>query len=109
MVEDAVDDDVISETSSISKVSNTIVSTKLRDGKKKINQYILLRCIGMGQFGKVRLVHNTEDDLKYAMKAVKKKKKLKGFQAGAKETPSELESVMQEIAIMKKLVSRHIS
>lgn len=89
-------------TSVVSKVSHTIISQKLRDGKKKINQYILLRCIGMGQFGKVRLVHNTEDDKQYAMKAIKKKKKLRGFQCG--KDNEELEDVMQEIAIMKKLV-----
>lgn len=39
------------------------------------------------------------------MKSVKKKKKLKGFKCGGKDTNADFEGVMTEIAIMKKLVS----
>ena len=71
--------------------------------------------IGKGSFGKVKLVYDTDDNNKpYAMKTVKKRKKLKGFMrpppgVGGGSGPTNLinEEVMQEIAIMKKLVSRY--
>lgn len=80
---------------------------KLKDGKKKINQYIVMKEIGKGTFGKVKLVYNTEENNKqYAMKTVKKRRKMKGFMKGSLVgTGSNIDEVMQEIAIMKKLVS----
>ncbi len=64
----------------ISKVSRSVLSTKTRDGKKKINQYIVMRQLGSGNFGKVKLVYDTEDSNNpYAMKIIKKKKKLTGL------------------------------
>lgn len=66
--------------SQISKYSKSVISTKMKDGKKKINNYIVLKEIGKGSFGKVKLVYDTDDNNKpYAMKTVKKRRKLKGF------------------------------
>jgi serine/threonine protein kinase len=80
-----------------------VISTKTRDGKKKINQYIVIKLIGKGNFGKVKLVFNTEEDDKpYAMKCIPKRKKIKGLIGG--KITSELDDIMNEIAIMKKLV-----
>ena len=80
-----------------------MISTKTRDGKKKINQYIVIKLIGKGNFGKVKLVFNTEEDDKpYAMKCIPKRKKIKGLIGG--KITSELDDIMNEIAIMKKLV-----
>ena len=63
-----------------------------------------MRLIGKGNFGKVKLVYNTEEDNKpYAMKSIPKKKKIKGLIGG--KLTSELDDIMNEIAIMKKLVS----
>ena len=56
-----LDDDNISM---FSKISHSVISTKLKDGKKKINQYIIMKEIGKGAFGKVKLVLNTEEDNK---------------------------------------------
>lgn len=73
-----------------------------------------MREIGSGTFGKVKLVLNTEENNKqYAMKAVKKKLgKFKSFLMNKAKTPRgdstgnpEIDNVMREIAIMKKLVS----
>jgi serine/threonine protein kinase len=48
----------------------------MRDGKKKINQYIVMKEIGQGTFGKVKLVYNTDENNKpYAMKTVKKRRR----------------------------------
>ena len=89
--------------STFSKYSRSVISTKTRDGKKKINQYIVMKLIGKGNFGKVKLVLNTdEDDKPYAMKCIPKRKKIKGLIGG--KITSELDDIMNEIAIMKKLV-----
>lgn len=86
-----------------SVISRSVISTsKQRDGKKKINQYIVMKEIGKGSFGKVKLVLNTEEANKpYAMKVLSKSKLSRIF-VGKKRTA--MENVMQEIAIMKKLV-----
>lgn len=62
------------DTSSV--ISRSIISTtKQRDGKKKINQYIVMKEIGKGSFGKVKLVLNTDEDNKpFAMKTLSKKR-----------------------------------
>lgn len=93
-------------TSTFSKVSKSVKTMKMRDGKKKINQYIVMREIGKGTFGKVKLVYNTEENNKpYAMKTVKKRRKFSGFNKGAPQSStSTVDEVMSEIAIMKKLV-----
>lgn len=58
--------------------------------------------IGKGSFGKVKLVLNTEEENKpYAMKALSKTKLNRIF-VGKQRTA--MHDVMQEIAIMKKLV-----
>jgi serine/threonine protein kinase len=91
------------DKSTFSKYSRSVISTKTRDGKKKINQYIVMKLIGKGNFGKVKLVLNTEEDDKpYAMKCIPKRKKIKGLIGG--KITSELDDIMNEIAVMKKLV-----
>ena len=65
--------------STFSKISHSIISKKLPSGKKKINQYIVMKVIGKGSFGKVKLVLNTEENNKsYAMKTIQKKKRMLG-------------------------------
>ena len=88
--------------SRISLVSRSVLSTRQRDGKKKINQYIIMNQIGKGSFGKVKLALNTEENNKpYAIKMLSKKKLSRIF-VGKKRTA--MHDVMQEIAIMKRLV-----
>lgn len=89
--------------SRISLVSKSVISTRQRDGKKKINQYIVMKEIGKGSFGKVKLALNTDEHNKpYAMKMLSKQKMSRIF-VGKKRTA--MENVLQEIAIMKRLVS----
>ena len=62
-----------------------------------------MKDIGKGSFGKVKLVLNSEENNKaYAMKVLSKRRLGKVF-VGRNRTA--MEDVMQEIAIMKKLVS----
>ena len=59
-----------------------------------------MKLLGKGNFGKVKLVYNTEENNKpYAMKSIPKKKKIKGLIGG--KISSELDDIMNEIAIMK--------
>lgn len=62
-----------------------------------------MKDIGKGSFGKVKLVLNSNENNKpYAMKVLSKRKLNKIF-VGKNRTA--MHDVMQEIAIMKKLVS----
>lgn len=62
----------------------------------------MVKELGKGSFGKVKLVFNTEENNKaYAMKCLNKRKLGKVF-VGKHRTA--LENIRQEIAIMKKLV-----
>jgi len=94
---------------------NSIVQA---DGEfTQLNQYKLDQAIGQGSYGIVKLAHNKEDDVQYAMKILSKKKlKRKGgifarrlpnrkAPGGAERKQSEnpLQKVYREIAIMKKL------
>ena len=99
-----LDDETSQMTSRLSCVSKSVVSKmKQKDGKKKINQYLVIKDIGKGSFGKVKLALNSEEENKaYAMKQLSKKKLGKIF-VGKHRTA--MQNVMQEIAIMKRLVS----
>lgn len=86
--------------SRLSNVTKSVISRK-ENGKKKINQYIVVKTVGKGSFGKVKLVLNTDEENKaYAMKVLSKRK-LKKIFVGKNRTA--MQDVMQEIAIMKKL------
>jgi len=67
----------------------------------------VVRELGRGSFGKVKLVLNTEEENRpYAMKSLNKRKLGRVF-TGKHRTA--MENVRQEIAIMKKLVSLFIT
>mmetsp|Transcript_14698 Transcript_14698/g.30423 ORF Transcript_14698/g.30423 Transcript_14698/m.30423 type:complete len:404 (+) Transcript_14698:11-1222(+) len=80
------------ETSSVEKI-------KKDDGTKMINNFEVIKVLGKGAFGKVKLCKDTNDGQLYAIKIMDKmmlKKKRQGMS-------NMLESVKKEIAIMKKL------
>lgn len=82
--------------------TKSVISTRDLSGNKKINQYIVIKTIGKGSFGKVKLVLNTEENNKpYAMKVLSKRKLTRIFKG---KNRTAMNDVMQEIAIMKKLV-----
>jgi serine/threonine protein kinase len=52
-----------------------VISTRQRDGKKKINQYILIKDLGRGSFGKVKLALDTlQQNKPFAMKMLSKRR-----------------------------------
>lgn len=92
--------------SNATKHTQSIISTKDMTGNKKINQYIVLKVVGKGSFGKVKLVLNAEENNKpYAMKVLSKRKLKKIFKG---QNRTAMNDVMQEIAIMKKLDHKNV-
>ncbi|KAJ3204563.1 hypothetical protein HDU82_005758 [Entophlyctis luteolus] len=80
----------------------------------RINQYLILREIGSGAFGKVSLCKNDHDQRYYACKVVSKSKLKKKFRWSGPKGPCNAQNsvdaasdpVRREIAILKKL-SKH--
>jgi serine/threonine protein kinase len=69
-----------------------------------VNQYLLLKSLGQGSHGKVKLSLNTHDSCLYAMKIIDKallRKKRFGSRAA-------MNDAMREIAIMKRLAHPNI-
>lgn len=76
----------------------------------QLNQYRLMDSIGQGSYGIVKLAYNEEDDTRYAMKILSKKKLLKKAGIFGRAAPNRnksptnpLDRVYREIAILKKL------
>uniref|UniRef100_A0A7S0MSI2 non-specific serine/threonine protein kinase n=1 Tax=Cryptomonas curvata TaxID=233186 RepID=A0A7S0MSI2_9CRYP len=92
----ASQDNGVQETASVLK-------NVTEDGQKFINTFEVLKPLGKGAFGKVKLCRDTRDDKKYAIKIMNKallKKKRQGM-------TTMLDSVRREIAIMKKIDHRN--
>uniref|UniRef100_A0A6U2AVL0 Protein kinase domain-containing protein n=2 Tax=Hemiselmis andersenii TaxID=464988 RepID=A0A6U2AVL0_HEMAN len=73
-------------------------------GVKTVNQFEIVKLLGKGAFGKVKLCKDTRDGKLYALKIMDKnvlKKKRQGMS-------NMLQSVQKEIAIMKKLNHKNI-
>ncbi|KAJ4462759.1 putative Calcium/calmodulin-dependent protein kinase kinase 2 [Paratrimastix pyriformis] len=79
--------------------TNRAVIEKSED-QKKVNQYVFLKKLGQGSYGKVKLVVDENTQQQYAMKIINKK------MLSRKRLPggvSALDDVKREVAIMKKL------
>ncbi|KAL2644571.1 hypothetical protein R1flu_012158 [Riccia fluitans] len=70
-------------------------------GLKYVNQYIVIKILGRGTYGKVKLCLNTMDCKLYAVKIVHRKWMAGRFIGGTTEDVGH--GAMREIAIMKKL------
>ena len=85
--------------------TDTIDKRKDEDtGVKTVNQFEIVRPLGKGAFGKVKLCKDTRDGKLYALKIMDKnvlKKKRQGMS-------NMLQSVQKEIAIMKKLDHKNV-
>jgi len=85
------------------KETNTVVIRRDDEGNKYVNQYLILRTLGHGAYGKVKLVMNSEDNELYAMKTMRKSslmRKRVGLRKG-----TAWEDVQREITIMKNIDS----
>eukprot|EP01028_Stygiella_incarcerata_P010952 TRINITY_DN5963_c1_g1_i1.p1 TRINITY_DN5963_c1_g1~~TRINITY_DN5963_c1_g1_i1.p1 ORF type:complete len:562 (+),score=170.45 TRINITY_DN5963_c1_g1_i1:78-1763(+) len=82
------------------KVTSVVHFSYDEDGNKMVNEYVILRLLGRGQYGKVKLAMNMKDNQLYAIKILNKsilKRIRKGFGKNA------YSGVLKEIAIWKKL------
>jgi len=84
---------------STSLVDTTAVTVVKKDGKKFINQYEVIKDLGKGSFGKVKLVKHSETGELFAMK-VMNKNVLRKKRIGTRNL---LQDVEHEIKVMKLL------
>jgi [calcium/calmodulin-dependent protein kinase] kinase len=76
--------------------TKVLKKVKTSSGAKKINQYVLMKKLGSGSFGEVKLCRDSKTSELYAMKVVKKRIR------------HENNAIAEEIAIMKKLAHPNI-
>ena len=74
-------------------------------GYKHLNQYIIIKSLGKGTFGKVKLVLNTLDNNLYAIKVVNKRLLANKIRTKGKLSKDHgpAQMIAKEVAIMKKL------
>lgn len=81
--------------------TRSVITTNDVRGQKMINQYIIMKTLGKGSQGTVKLcVNEKEKTKKFAMKVIKKNKLMK---KRISKTQTAFDMVKTEIAIMKKL------
>mmetsp|Transcript_2849 Transcript_2849/g.5351 ORF Transcript_2849/g.5351 Transcript_2849/m.5351 type:complete len:701 (-) Transcript_2849:72-2174(-) len=73
-----------------------------------VNQYIIIKTLGQGSYGKVKLGLNTNDQNLYAIKIVDKSQ-LKRKRIAGPGKATALDTVRREIAIMKKLSHANVT
>ncbi len=73
------------------------------DGMKRINQYLIIRALGEGSYGKVKLAEDQATGRQYAMKVLRKTVKKASRRLSVHEAKSSMDTAVEEIAIMKKL------
>nr|ACO87660.1 protein kinase [Brachypodium sylvaticum] len=82
------------------KETNKAFCHEDEEGNKMVNEYVHLRKIGSGSYGKVVLYRNTEDGKLYALKVLHK-----SYMKKVRVAPSEtaMSDVLREVSIMKML------
>lgn len=85
----------------IRNTSTSAIKEKTSAGLTKINQYVVVKTLGRGQFGKVKLcLDASKANAKRAMKIISRK--LMNKKTGPNK--SQYNSIQNEIAILKKMV-----
>eukprot|EP00898_Chlorokybus_atmophyticus_P006257 jgi/Chlat1/6632/Chrsp482S06106 len=87
------------------KETNRLATARDDLGNKYVNQYIILKVLGRGTFGKVKLCLNVYDGQLFAVKIINKKQLMRRSIATRRNPTQE---VRKEIAIMKKLSHENI-
>lgn len=76
-----------------------------------VNQYIIMRTLGSGSFGKVKLCMNSQDQQLYAVKVINRQAMLRNSRLNRRpgsQMASPGEHVMKEIAVMRNLRHQNI-
>ena len=78
-------------------------------GNVRLNQYVVIKDLGQGAFGKVKLCLNTQTNRLCALKCINRRSLRRKFGAGlARGGASGDVGLQREIAIMKKLVHPNV-
>ncbi|KAK9831205.1 hypothetical protein WJX74_007391 [Apatococcus lobatus] len=112
------DDSVHSRKSgrgSCTNLAGLVETRKLRVDNLKgvtfVNQYIIMRTLGSGSFGKVKLCMNSQDQQLYAVKVINRQAMLRNSRLNRRpgsHMASPGEHVMKEIAVMRNLRHQNI-
>ncbi|ORX73486.1 Pkinase-domain-containing protein [Anaeromyces robustus] len=97
------------------KETNTMVRDyDPKTGRKMINNYVVVREVGRGCHGKVKLVYDIDTNEQYAMKIVNKKVRRRFYYRMALSQQQQdavnphMEKIKREIAILKKCSHPHV-
>lgn len=87
------------------KMRTTVRSSLSSDGKKMVNEYVMIKKIGKGSYGKVKLVADTTTNELYAMKICDRAilQKLKRDSRGRPIKSTDMDDLKKEVAILKKV------
>jgi hypothetical protein len=83
------------------RVGRAVKKVQDLHGMKRINQYLIIRALGEGTYGKVKLAEDVNTGKQYAMKVLRKTTARKASRKLS--IHSSTDTVAEEIAIMKKL------
>ena len=98
------------------RVTDTLTKTKDKHGNSLINQYTLLRSIGEGSFGHVKLakfcdcyyVNSTKAVKVFKKEALQRRRDYFNSPSGTMAVKTALEDVYKEIEIIRRLNHPHI-
>jgi len=100
---EGVPDSVCTESQKLVKQTTKIEVDCLK-GNTFVNQYLIIKDLGKGSFGKVKLCLNVDDNCLYALKVVSKKQMRRRLFAGKRSrTNVSDEEFLKEISVMKSL------
>jgi hypothetical protein len=91
-------------------LKTTVRAAKTDDGKKMVNEYVLLKKLGSGTYGKVKLCMHKETGQFLAMKIINRSllNKVKRDSRGRPMKVNQIGLVMKEVAILKKLSHENV-
>jgi serine/threonine protein kinase len=91
-------------------LKTTVSAGRSDDGKKMVNEYVLLRKLGSGTYGKVKLCMHKETGQYLAIKIINRSllNKVKRDSRGRPMKVNQIGLVLKEVAILKKLYHANV-
>lgn len=89
----------------VKETNHILKTTNLINGRKVINKYEIIREIGRGVHGKVKLALDLSSNEYVAMKIIERNSRKR---LGRNETSSQEQKIRREIAILKKCIHPHV-
>lgn len=89
----------------VKETNHILKTTNLISGRKVINKYEIIREIGRGVHGKVKLALDLSSNEHVALKIIERNSRKR---LGRNETSSQEQKIRREIAILKKCIHPHV-